>query len=105
MCKPWPAREQCIKIHFSDPLLSEQDFSGLVSMDNYNGNFRFIADGNTLRAYPTDRIVGERRLVIRKSLKNVNRNTLQDNTFWDLHIKRHQAASPLGRQRSDPARF
>lgn len=80
-------QEQCIKIHFSDPLLSEQDFSGLVTLDNYNGNFRFIADGNTLRAYPTGRIVGERRLVIRQSLKNINRNTLQDNTFWDLHIK------------------
>ena len=80
-------QEQCIKIHFSDPLLSDQDFSGLISLDNYSGNFRFIADGNTLRVYPSGRIVGERQLVIRKTIKNVNRTTLKDNASWALQIK------------------
>ncbi len=55
---------QCIIINFSDPLQPNQDYNGLVSLSDYKGGFTFSADGNFLRCYPGDRIVGAHDLVV-----------------------------------------
>jgi uncharacterized protein YfaS (alpha-2-macroglobulin family) len=82
-----PGQEQSIKIHFSDPLLSGQDYTGLVRIENYNGSLRFLEDGNSLLLFPSERLVGKQRVTISQSVKNVNQNPLKDNTFWDINIK------------------
>ena len=63
-------QEQYISLQFSDPLLASQDVNGLVSLTNYNGNFRYIIDGNELRVYPSQRITGERKITVNNGLKN-----------------------------------
>ncbi len=46
-----------LKINFSDPLVENQDFSGLVTIQDKN-NLRYEVDGSVLRVYPQDRITG-----------------------------------------------
>ncbi len=49
--------EQHIVIHFSDPLKTNQDFRGQVSIKGIS-NLRFTIDGNRLKVYPRSRLTG-----------------------------------------------
>lgn len=46
-----------LKINFSDPVKENQNFNGLVTIQNQT-NHRFEVDGNVLRVYPQERIIG-----------------------------------------------
>ncbi|WP_057940333.1 alpha-2-macroglobulin family protein [Algoriphagus resistens] len=46
-----------LKINFSDPLVENQNFNGLVSIQGRN-NLRFEVNGNVLSVYPEERITG-----------------------------------------------
>jgi alpha-2-macroglobulin len=61
---------QCIVINFSDPLQPNQDYNGLVTISDYKGSMTFSADGNFLRCYPSDRIVGQHNLVVSAGVRN-----------------------------------
>ncbi|MGB1309327.1 MAG: MG2 domain-containing protein, partial [Oceanihabitans sp.] len=49
--------EQHLVINFSDPIKKQQNFDGLVSIQN-SKNPKFIVEGNVLKVYPATKIVG-----------------------------------------------
>src|SRR5690606_15369091 len=49
--------EQYLSINFSDPLKKQQNFDGLVTLQNVK-NPKYIVDGNVLRVYPDSKLVG-----------------------------------------------
>ncbi len=76
--------EQYILLHFSDPLWTSQDFSGLVRIDGFSGKTRYTVDGNQLRVYPASRITGEHRVKVQTGIKNSQKEKMKNPTNWDL---------------------
>ncbi len=58
-----------LSINFSDPLKENQDFSGLVTIENTQ-NLRFEVEGNVLNVYPPNRIVGDVKVTVFTGIKN-----------------------------------
>ncbi|MAP55757.1 MG2 domain-containing protein [Altibacter sp.] len=63
------APQASLSINFSDPLKANQDFSGLVTIENAN-ELRFEVDGNVLHIYPPNRLTGEVRATVFSGIKN-----------------------------------
>ena len=63
--------EQYLSINFSDPLKKQQNFSGLVYIKNVV-NPKFIVDGNVLKVYPENRVVGNVEVNIYQGIKNTD---------------------------------
>ncbi len=61
--------EQYLKINFSDPLKKQQNFNGLVEINNVK-NLRFIVEGNVLKAYPNKNIAGTVLVDVFQGIKN-----------------------------------
>ncbi|OAB80332.1 alpha-2-macroglobulin family protein [Cochleicola gelatinilyticus] len=66
-----------ITINFSDPLKENQNFDGLVTIEN-SDNLRFEINGNVLSIYPPGRIIGEKRITIFNGIKNTDNFSLKD---------------------------
>ena len=49
--------EQHLSINFSDPLKKQQNFDGLISIQNVSAP-KYIVDGNVLKVYPNTRLTG-----------------------------------------------
>src|SRR5690554_768233 len=58
-----------LSINFSDPLLENQDFSGLVTIENTT-DLRYEVDGNVLNVYPPNRVVGDVKVTVFTGIKN-----------------------------------
>ena len=52
------APEQFLSINFSDPLKKQQNFDGLVTIQN-SKHPKYIVDGNVLKVYPDSKLVGD----------------------------------------------
>jgi len=76
------APESVLAINFSDPLKDNQNFSGLVSLENAQ-NLRFEVDGNVLNIYPDNRITGTVRVTLFDGIKNTENFKLK-NEFSEL---------------------
>ncbi|RDK88612.1 alpha-2-macroglobulin family protein [Marinirhabdus gelatinilytica] len=63
------APQASLAINFSDPLKENQDFAGLVTIENAT-DLRFEVDGNVLYVYPNNRIVGDVRVTVFNGIKN-----------------------------------
>lgn len=63
--------EQYLSINFSDPLKKQQNFNGLVYIKNVV-NPKFIVDGNVLKVYPQNRVVGNVEINIYQGIKNMD---------------------------------
>ncbi len=63
------APEQYLSINFSDPLKKQQNFDGLVSVQNAK-HPKFIVDGNVLRVYPDQKLVGNIQVDLFQGIKN-----------------------------------
>ncbi len=63
--------EQHLQINFSDALKKQQNFSGLVEIENVK-NLKYIVDGNILKVYPTNRIVGDVTVAVFQGIKNID---------------------------------
>ncbi len=61
--------EQYLSINFSDPIKKQQNFDGLVTIQN-SKNPKFIIDGNVLKAYPESKISGNVQVDIFQGIKN-----------------------------------
>ncbi|WP_046754957.1 alpha-2-macroglobulin family protein [Kordia jejudonensis] len=61
--------EQKFSINFSDPLLKNQNFDGLVSVQNQS-DLTFAVDGNILNVYPENSVTGTVQLEIFTGIKN-----------------------------------
>ncbi len=77
-------QDQYILISFSDPLLESQRPDGLIGITGFNGNFRYIIDGNQLRAYPSGRLSGEQQLTVNIGIKNTNNAAMKNPSKWFL---------------------
>ncbi|QAA82403.1 hypothetical protein EI546_12040 [Aequorivita sp. H23M31] len=67
--KSTPGPQALLSINFSDPLMVNQDFAGLVTIENTN-NLRYEVDGNVLNVYPPNRVVGDVKVNIFRGIKN-----------------------------------
>ncbi|MEW4922154.1 MG2 domain-containing protein [Algibacter sp. 2305UL17-15] len=61
--------EQHLSINFSDPLKKQQNFDGLVSIQNVK-NPKYIVDGNVLKVYPDGKLVGNIQVDVFQGIKN-----------------------------------
>ncbi|WP_321515546.1 MG2 domain-containing protein [Marinifilum fragile] len=61
--------EQYVSLRFSDPLKKDQNLKGLIRIDAQS-TFRFIIEGNEVRAYPQYRLAGRRTIEIEEGIKN-----------------------------------
>jgi len=58
-----------LSINFSDPLMVNQDFAGLVTIENTT-SLRYEVNGNVLNVYPPNRIVGNVKVTVFTGIKN-----------------------------------
>ncbi len=63
------APQALLSINFSDPLMVNQDFSGLVNIEN-SQNLRYEVDGNVLNVYPPNRVIGNVKVTVFNGIKN-----------------------------------
>ena len=63
--------EQYLQLNFSDPLKKQQNFNGLVAIQNAK-KLKYIVDGNILKVYPTNKIVGNVNVDIFQGIKSVD---------------------------------
>ncbi|WP_299365092.1 MG2 domain-containing protein [Winogradskyella sp.] len=80
--------EQYLSINFSDPLKKQQNFAGLVNIQNAK-NPKYIVDGNVLKVYPDNKLVGDIRIDVFTGIKSIDGYKLknpyaQNLTFEEL---------------------
>lgn len=63
--------EQYLSINFSDPLKKQQNFDGLVTIQNVK-NPKFSVDGNVLKVYPEGKLVGDIQVDIFQGISNTD---------------------------------
>ncbi|WP_299891508.1 MG2 domain-containing protein [uncultured Lacinutrix sp.] len=63
--------EQYLLINFSDPIKKQQNFDGLVTIQNTK-NPKYIVDGNILKAYPDTKIDGNVQVDVFQGIKNTD---------------------------------
>lgn len=61
--------EQHLTINFSDPLKKQQNFDGLVTIQNVK-NPKYIVDGNVLKVYPDSKLVGNIQVDVFQGISN-----------------------------------
>lgn len=64
------SENQYLLINFSDPISSSQTLNGLVRVEGFGGTFNFSSDGNFLRVYPSDRLIGTHEVTVDAGIKN-----------------------------------
>ena len=60
-----------LQINFSDPLKKQQNFNGLVNLEKA-GKLKYVVDGNVLKVYPTNRIIGNVNLEVFTGIKTTD---------------------------------
>ncbi|AUP79637.1 alpha-2-macroglobulin family protein [Flavivirga eckloniae] len=63
--------EQYLLINFSDPLKKQQNFDGLITLQNIKKP-KFVVDGNVLKVYPDTKLVGNIQVDIFQGIKNTD---------------------------------
>ncbi|WP_027127567.1 alpha-2-macroglobulin family protein [Gelidibacter mesophilus] len=63
--------EQYLSLNFSDPLKKQQNFDGLVTIQN-SKNPKFIVDGNVLKVYPSSKLVGDVLVDVFQGISNTD---------------------------------
>ena len=63
--------DQYVSINFSDPLKKQQNFDGLITIEN-SKNPKFIVDGNILKVYPESKLVGDIQVDIFPGISNID---------------------------------
>jgi len=81
--------EQYISLIFSDPIARNQDFRGLIQLNDYKGELSFSADVNEIKIYTNPRYTGELQLNVYKGLQNtgggkINRDYQETINFEEL---------------------
>jgi alpha-2-macroglobulin len=62
---------QAIVINFSDPILADQDLSGLISIKGNTGTMRYLIAGNFVTVYPASTLEGTQEIDVLPGIKNV----------------------------------
>ncbi|MGQ1911484.1 alpha-2-macroglobulin family protein [Marinifilum sp. RC60d5] len=75
--------EQYVSIRFTDPLKKDQNLKGLIRVDGQS-NFKFIIDGNEVRAFPSYRLTGTKILEIEEGIRNALDYSLKESRKIEL---------------------
>ncbi|AMC11325.1 hypothetical protein Lupro_08675 [Lutibacter profundi] len=86
--------EQYLSINFSDPLKKQQNFNGLVAIKN-SRNLKYIVEGNILKVYPRNRIVGTVNVDIFQGIKNIDGYKLKHQYFKKVAFEQLKPAIML----------
>ncbi len=62
--------EQYVQLLFSDPVKRNQNFEGLIFLDN-GTSLEFTVSGNLIKAFPVTRLNGESRITVKEGLTNI----------------------------------
>lgn len=73
-----------LSLQFSDPLLADQDVSGLVNISDFTGTLRYIVSGNELRVYTDQFLSGARKITVFPGLKNINNQKMDKASEWSV---------------------
>ena len=76
-----------IVLYFSDPLNSDQDLRGLVTIKGYNGELEYLTDGNQLRIYPKSQGAGEWTVKAAAGIKSAGNNKMKSPSEWKLYFE------------------
>ncbi|MBX2844738.1 MAG: Ig-like domain-containing protein [Saprospiraceae bacterium] len=75
--------EQLVKINFSDPILKNQSFKGLVEIGEVDDH-RFVVDGNLLNVYPEERLSGDQHITINAGIKSESGFALKEGYLQNM---------------------
>ncbi len=75
--------EQYVSIRFTDPLKKDQNLKGLIRIEGQAG-FKFIVDGNEVRAYPRYRLSGKKVIRLEEGIKNAMNYALKESRKIEL---------------------
>ncbi|GAB1308235.1 MG2 domain-containing protein [Urechidicola sp. KH5] len=64
--------EQYVALSFSNALLKQQNFEGLVQIESQS-SLSYVVDGNVLKVFPSSRIEGERLVTAHQGIKSMER--------------------------------
>jgi alpha-2-macroglobulin len=92
---------QFVVLHFSDPLLPNQDLSGLIGLkgeakvanaeeyyDQIPGTtLNFTIDGNKINVYPSQRLAGKVSFEVRPGIKNIAEQRMEKPTVWQVDFE------------------
>ncbi|MFK5983101.1 MAG: hypothetical protein QM499_09315, partial [Flavobacteriaceae bacterium] len=74
--KSMASPQASLSINFSDPIKENQNFEGLVVIENTT-NLRYEVDGNVLHVYPQSSVIGDVRVTIFNGIKNTSGYSLK----------------------------
>jgi len=80
------APEQALVLQFSDPLRSNQDLSGLVRLEGYQGNLRFRVDGTELYVYPSGKLSGTYEVKASAGILNSRGDRMKEPSSWTVAL-------------------
>ena len=75
-----------IVLYFSNPLKADQNLDGLVRINGYSGTIRHLIDGNQLRIYTAGRLVGNYKVVVDESIRNLSNERMHVASEWEINI-------------------
>lgn len=82
--------QQYIAVNFSDPLLTDQNLTGMVSVNDFEGELKATIDGNRLLLYPTSRIGGSKKLYVRSGIRNILNKPMKNAAVWDVSFEQEK---------------
>jgi uncharacterized protein YfaS (alpha-2-macroglobulin family) len=82
-------------LHFSDPVLSTQLLDGLIRLEGFSGECRFIIHGNQVRVYPAGMISGQYSVQIATGIRNAYGLTMSKPGLWRVEFENPEPAVRL----------
>lgn len=75
--------DQYLQLQFSDPLLENQDLTGLISIQGVE-ELKYIIEDNTIRVYPEERLSTEKKIKITSGIKNILGYKLNESQSFNI---------------------
>lgn len=78
--------EQFVEIYFSDPVMTNQSFTGLVTIADAS-SLSFAVEGHKLIVYPSSRLAGYKTVSVYKGIKNILGYPCPDEEVTDMDFE------------------
>jgi len=72
-------------VHFSDPLMQNQDLSGLIQVNGIN--LKFIIDNQIVKCYPEQNMVGNYQVMVHAGIENTLGKKLKSESIFNLYFE------------------
>jgi len=92
--KPVQGEEQYLELQFSDPLLPDQDLTGLVTVSDVP-DLRLVIDENIIKAYPPVRQIGLKTVTVHSGIKNINEKKFPKTQTLEINFEEIKPAVKL----------